>query len=489
MNWTKTIGCAAVAAGLWAGTCLGQTYIAEWALTTNYTGTTEFTNSVAVKDLTVGSAVGDRTFNGTWMYANKWAVTTNASPTQCFEISVQAKNSAVLLASGLEVTLRASDKGPAKVKIDYSTDNGKNWSTAYDGKMENDGKPHPMSQEFSATSDGTFKVRIYGYDADSSTGTFGIYANTLKLAGSATSPGSAPVVTLESGLLTAAGNTLESVVRVMPAVEGTTTNAVLEPTPQGACGLADGKFTFTPAPADAGEAGTEYTLTVTAVNPNGTGSAETKVFVMPALPEGSYLTGFEKLQPGKFPEAVDIDGIRWVGSSVNVVTNADLMVGKRCLGFSSGGAYIQTAEKVLPGGIGAVGCLGWLWGSDELDVLPLVVSISDNGTFWTSVGQLDLTGTDGRVAANIPVELASPAYVRLQVPVAVSMRGIDIDNLWISPFVDTTTDYEKFLLKYNVTPRDDLTGEDEDYDGDGYSNIAEMNANPETDPYDETLHP
>ena len=120
-------------------------------------------------------------------------------------------------------------------------------------------------------------------------------------------------------------------------------------------------------------------------------------------------------------------------------------------------------------------------------MFPLEVSISENGTDWTSVGALDLADLDGRQAANIPVELPSAVYVRVQAAGEGSMRYLDLDNLWISPFVDTTTDYEKFLLKYNVTPGDDLTGEDEDYDGDGYSNGAEWAA--DTDPYDETLHP
>lgn len=485
MNWTRTIGCAAAAAGLWAGTCLGGT-IAAWPLSANYAGTTEFESSVTVNDVAVGSKVSSVSIGSSGLSGTGWNVTT-PSDTAYFECSVTAKSGVTLSVDGVEVNLRASKTGPTKVQMRYSTNGGTTWTTVFDGDFTADANEHDCSQTFSATSTGTFKFRIYGYGASQAGGTFRINDGTLKIVGTAASASSKPSVTLEDGLLTWAGKAVESEVRVMPAVAGTTTNAVLDPAPQGAYGLAGGKFTFTPAVADAGDAGTEYTLTVTASNPNGSGSAETKVFVMPELPEGSYLTGFEKLPVEGLSGTNDIDGISWTSASASVVANTELMAGTRCLGFSRGGAYLQTTAKVLGEGVGAVGFLAWKAGEEGYDVFPLEVSISENGTDWTSVGALDLSDLEGRQAANIPVELPSAVYVRVQAAGEGSMRYLDLDNLWISPFVDTTTDYEKFLLKYNVTPGDDLTGEDEDYDGDGYSNGAEWAA--DTDPYDETLHP
>lgn len=485
MNWTRTIGCAAAAAGLWAGTCLGGN-IGAWSLTANLTGTTDFEEAVTVNNvLGNGVTVSDPASKG--LNASSWGTGSTVDANRYFECSVTAKSGVTLSVEGVNVSLRASKTGPTKVQMRYSTDGGSTWTTVHDGDFEADTYDHDCSQTFTATSTGTFKFRIYGYAAGAGTGTFRINADSLKILGTAASASSKPVVTLEDGILTWAGKAVESAVRVMPAVAGTTTNAVLDPAPAGAYSLAGGKFTFTPAAADAGAAGTEYTLTVTAVNANGSGSAETSVFVMPELPAGSYLTGFEKLPVESLSGETDIDGLTWTAQSASVVANTELKAGTRCLGFSRGGAYLQTTTKVLGSGVGAVGFLAWKAGEEGYDVFPLEVSVSENGTDWTSVGALDLADLEGRQSANISVELAAPVYVRIQAAGEGSMRYLDLDNLWISPFVDTTTDYEKFLLKYNVTPGDDLTGEDEDYDGDGYSNGAEWTA--DTDPYDETVHP
>ena len=473
MNWTRTIGCAAAAVGLWAGTCLGATYIAEWPLGGQYTGNTELEDEVRVNDLSVHGATVS-SFSGD-LVASGWN-TTSADNNRYFECSVTAQAGATLMVEGIEVKLQSSTKGAKKVQMRYST-NGTTWTTVCDTDFEADGKEHACNQTFSATSGGTFTLRIYGYGAADSQGTFRIKANSLKIVGTAASASSKPVVTLEDGILTWAGNAVESAVRVVPALAGTTTNAVLEPAVAGAYSLSGGKFRFTPAAADAGAAGTEYTLTVTAVNANGEGSAETTVFVMPELPEGSYLTGFEKVPMESLSGETDIDGVTWTAQSASVLANTELKAGTRCLGFSRGGAYLQTTAKVLGGGVGAVGFLAWKAGEEGYDVFPLEVS----------VGALDLSDLDGRQSANIAVDLPAPVYVRVRAAGEGSMRYLDLDNLWISPFVDTTTDYEKFLLKYNVTPGDDLTGEAEDYDGDGYSNGAEWTA--DTDPYDETLHP
>ena len=357
MNWTRMIGCAAAAAGLGAGTCLGAT-IAEWPLTANCAGATDFEDAVTVNEV-LGNGVTVSAPSAKGLNASSWATGSSVDTNRYFECSVTAQSGVTLSVEGVNVSLRASKTGPKKVQMRYSTDGGKTWTTVHDGDFSADEANYDKSQVFTATSTGTFKFRIYGYSAGGSGGTFRINADSLKILGTAASASSKPVVTLEEGVLTWVGKAVESEVKVVPMLAGTTTNAVLDPAPQGAYGLAGGKFTFTPAAADAGDAGTEYTLTVTATNPNGSGSAETKVFVMPALPEGSYLTGFEKLPVEGLSGTNDIDGISWTSASASVVANTELMAGTRCLGFSRGGAYLQTTAKVLGEGVGAVGFLAW----------------------------------------------------------------------------------------------------------------------------------
>jgi len=332
---------------------------------------------------------------------------------------------------------------------------------------------------------------LYGYQAEGSGGNWRFNDNTLKILGTAMSLTGPPVVGFVpgSGVQVHVSNTLEVAVSVLPT--GTITDWWLDPVPGGSYNLAGSTFTFTPVAADDG--GT-HTLSVVASNAYGVSTGTLDIAVTAYLPPGTMEITFEndgEIKSSYNLGSVTLSGEVWIMDQARIGDTAeDVKLGSRAACFGSFyPAYMVSSNKLLPAGLGSISFLYAQYGGDETAeaLLVEVASDAENGP-WLGVGRVDANGITVLTPFEATVEVNEPMYVRIRTDYVPDLGRVNVDNIIITPYqTPSYSDYEAFLLQYNVTPGDPGTAPDEDWDGDGYSNTNEFDNL--TNPYDADHHP
>lgn len=490
--------------------------LATWSLVNSLAGTSAIADALSAGEITAGSGVSSLSLSGKGYSGQGWNSTTlNANA--YYQFTVTATDDFYLNLGELAMNFRSTKTGPAKAEVRWSLD-GSSWTSAgtFDVPIDGNDKGHPFTADCTgATVDNgkTVTIRIYAWGASAKSGTFRIgnsYAMTLS--GTAIGTSQPPTIVFPNEAETVSlSNTLTVAIGVLPEKpEGRITKWSFEPTPAGNCSLSDKTFNFTPLASDVGNS---FTLSVTATNTYGTNTATLAVTVTEYVPAGAWMTGFETGNDPKNPTTPTnwvIDGRTWSIQQLSFSDKADLpKVGARACVFGSyNPAFMVSTGKMLDGthGCGTVSFLYGEYPGESEPCQPVIVEIStdpDSGE-WMEVGRVNPLGVSSLEKASFDVSSSEPVYLRIRTEYVNKSGRVCIDQLTVLPYAPPAwNDFEKYLLKYNVTPGDPgcasqnvwADGENDqsyltdDFDEDGYSNWAEFQANPQTNPYDKNSHP
>jgi len=207
-NFTKTIWLSAILLVILVNVGWGQ--IASWILTTN--GDASGVNSNITATAFTATGVGTLNFSSNGAYANTWS--TGAINTgMYFEISISPNSGYEINVSEVNFGERRSSTGIRDYQVRWSVDDFTNSTTIAtvnvpDNDDERSGNITGLNID---VADGqTLKIRWYGYNAESTAGTWRINDNTLNLTGTVTSTNTVPTVTTQAvssiGTTTATGN-------------------------------------------------------------------------------------------------------------------------------------------------------------------------------------------------------------------------------------------------------------------------------------------
>ena len=520
MNASRLLSFAAAAALALAAAARAET-LATWSLNNSLSGTTELADALTVGEITAGSAVTSLTLSKNGWNGQGWN-SASRNDNAYFQFTVTAGADYYLNPGVLAMNFRSSKTGPAKAEVRWSL-NGTSWTSAgtYDVPLDGNDKGHPFSADFSSgtgvkvDSGKTFTVRIHAWGASSKSGTFRIgnsYAMTLsgtaigtKLPPTIVFPNEAESVSLS--------NTLTVAIGVLPETPvGTITDWSFAPAPAGTSSLSGKTFTFKPAAADVGKT---FTLAVTAANTYGDSEASLPVAVTEYVPAGAWTTGFETGNDPKNPNAPTnwvIDGRTWSIQQLAFSDKADLpKVGARACVFGSyNPAFMVSADKMLDAnhGCGSVSFLYGEYPGESEPCQPVVVEVATDlaSGDWMEIGRVNPSGVTAPEKATFDILSREPVYLRIRTEYVNKSGRVCIDQLTVLPYSPPQwTDFEQYLLRYNVTPGDpgcaseNVWAEGEtaesyltdDFDEDGFSNWVEYNGGkaPQTNPYDKTSHP
>lgn len=133
--------------------------------------------------------------------SNFSSTTTFTTSLAAVEFTVTPNSGYQLNVTGFSAGLRRSGSGPASARFAYSTDGGTNWTDQGSNQTPNNascGTTTTGSWTFTTTvSSGNIKIRIYGFSASATTGTFQILNATLNgtVAATCTAPSLSPSIT------------------------------------------------------------------------------------------------------------------------------------------------------------------------------------------------------------------------------------------------------------------------------------------------------
>ena len=480
--------------GAAVGTSSSGAILGEWALTADGAGTSAESGKVTVGDFVGGSGINEITFGSSGAWATGWTANSSPDLTDYFEVSIAPLSDFGLVVSEIAYSERRSKAGPLTYQVRWSTNNFVSYTVLLTETLpDNDSeRTHSIPNLSISIPEGrTFKVRFYAYQVEDSGGTWRINANSLKILGTAMSLTGPPVVGFVpgSGVQVHVSNTLEVAVSVLPT--GTITDWWLDPVPGGSNGLVGSTFSFAPVGADDG--GT-HTLSVVASNAYGVSTGTLDIAVTAYLPPGTMEITFEndgEIKSSYNLGSVTLSGEVWIMDQARIGDTAeDVKLGSRAACFGSFyPAYMVSSNKLLPAGLGSISFLYAQYGGDETAeaLLVEVASDAENGP-WLGVGRVDANGITVLTPFEATVEVNEPMYVRIRTDYVSDLGRVNVDNIIITPYqTPSYSDYEAFLLQYNVTPGDPGTAPDEDWDGDGYSNTNEFDNL--TNPYDADHHP
>ena len=501
---------AAVAAVVFAAAAVPAraATLATWSLKGTETGETEYSEALSVADVTAGPGI-TASIGSSGMSGTGWT-----SPTfdqkAYYEFGVTAAADHYLTLSELSVSLRSTKTGPGNAEVRCSTD-GKTWTSLATLSIPLDSSANGYTIDFGSVSVGvgqTLTIRIYAWGGSGTSGTFRMGNGTaMTLGGTPVGTSMPPTIAFpREAESVAASNTLTVAFDVLP--EGIVTGWSFLPEPVGAYSLSGTTFTFTPA---GGDTGGGFTLSVTATNSHGETTAELPVAVTEYVPAGAWTTGFETgKNPGYTAGEQEIDGRTWSVQQIAFLDGENVpKVGSRACVFGSySEAFMVSAEKLLGAsrGIGTVSFLYAAYPEETEPCQPLVVEIATDkaAANWMELGRVNPTGAAELTPASFALDSGEPVYLRIRTEYVNGSGRVCLDQLTVTPYAEPVrTAFEKYLLDYNVTPGDPgcasetvwAEGEDansyktDDFDEDGYSNWAEFNANPRTNPYDKTSHP
>ena len=488
--------------------------LASWSLSSTAAGTTTLTNALTVGDITAGSAVklNSPPVSGKGMGASGWPTSTSPNANAYYQFTVTATDDFYLNLGELAMNFRSTKEGPAKAEVRWST-NGTSWTSVgtFDVPQDGNDKGHPFTADCTGVTVGsgeTLTVRILAWNAKTAGGTFRIgnsYAMTL--AGTAIGTKLPPTIVFPNEAETVSlSNTLSVAIGVLP--DGSITDWSFTPAPAGTYSLSGKTFTFKPAAVDVGKT---FTLAVTASNSHGNSEASLPVAVTEYVPAGAWSTGFETgTDPNNASTNRVIDGRTWSIQQLAFSDKADLpKVGARACVFGSyNPAFMVSADKMLDSthGCGTVSFLYGEYPGESEPCQPIIVEISTDlaSDDWMEVGRVNPLGVSALEKATFDVSSSEPVYLRIRTEYVNKSGRVCIDQLTVLPYAaPVRTPFEQYLLKYNVTPGDPgcasetiwAEGENaesyktDDFDEDGYSNWAEFQANPKTNPYDRNSHP
>jgi len=268
----------------------------------------------------------------------------------------------------------------------------------------------------------------------------------------------------------------------------------LQPAYTGSATLTSTNFTFIPAEADAPS---NYTFKVVATNIYGATTAETTIAVtayVPAPPPSAYVCTFEDGSKGSFASGdVTLSNKTWNLNGVLIGTLADdLKIGSKSarLRYEEDGVQAMTSlEPMMSNGISTISFWYGPYGTHGTNAPSLALEIAESpDSNWISVGEVNAGAVETLTYFSADVYVSSPVYVRIRAVSGTKDGRANFDNIAITPYTPPAkTPYEAFLLKYNVTPGDPGTEPGDDYDGDGFTNQQEFEA--DTNPYDPAIHP
>ena len=492
--------------------------LATWSLVNSLAGTSD-ANVLTAGDIVAGSGLKGLTNSANGYSAKGWPATSSPNDNAYFEFSVTASGDYFLNLSLLTMNLRSSPTGPQNVEVRWSADRT-TWTTLFTSTHTADSKGHVYNVDASGLTvecSQTLYFRIYGYGGSSSSdGTFRLgNGSPMTLSGTAVGTKLPPTISFPSDAESVAvSNTLYVAIGVQPTGSGIASWS-FAPDPAGTRSLPGSTFSFTPASADEGKT---FTLSVTATNSYGTNTATLAVTVTEYVPEGAWMTGFETGANPAYPKATTnwfIDGRTWtilqLAFSGSTAQGDELpKVGARACVFGSDGnpASMTTTDKILDSthGCGTVSFLYAEYPGESQPCQPLIVEIATDLALgdWMEVGRVNPVGVSELEEASFDVSSSAPVYLRLRTEYVDKSGRVCLDQLTVLPYAAPAwNDFEKYLLKYNVTPGDPgcasqnvwADGENDqsyltdDFDEDGFSNWAEFQANPQTNPYDQNSHP
>lgn len=487
--------------------------LATWSLVNSLEGTSGNPDALEAGEIEAGSDLKSLTVSVNGYSATGWPTTAAPGDTAYFGFSVTANADYYLNLGTLTMNLRSSGTGPIGVEVRWSV-GGAVWNTLTNFTHSADSKGHSYELDVSGLmveSGKTLSFRVYGYGGSGASGTFRLgNGSAMTLSGTAVGTKQAPTISFPNEAESIpVSNRLSVVVGIQPAGSGIK-SWTFDPEPAGTYSLAGTVFNFRPAAAD--EGGT-FTLTVTATNAYGSAANSLPVDVTEYVPEGAWTTGFEKEQDPDNPTSPTdwvIGGRTWSVQQLDFSDKAELpKVGSKvCVFGSYNPAFMVSADKMLNSSNG-FGSISFLYGEypDESEPCqPVVVEISTDlaSGDWMEVGRVYPSGVSELERADFVVASSEPVYLRIRTEYVNKSGRVCLDQLTVLPYAAPTwNDFEKYLLKYNVTPGDPgcasqnfwAEGENnqsyktDDFDEDGYANWAEFQANPQTNPYDRNSHP
>lgn len=313
--------------------------------------------------------------------------------------------------------------------------------------------------------------------------------DVLKISGEVISSEGEPTVGFSpASPWTYVGETLVVGVKARPA-GAKVTSMTVSPTPKGTVTPNPSAGTWTFKPAN-GDSNTTFQLTATVSNAYGTATGTVDVRVKGKVAAGTLTIDFESVTA----ESTDWkgatlalpagSGTNWVLESA-IVRNgydADRKNEKAALVFTKDGVgSMRSQEKVLPKGIGKISyCYGVNSGYLESGRPMLRTLVSEDGEFWVEADAADTAelGSDGALAErSFDVGVGVPVYLEFRCDGFSGSAQVNLDDVVIQPKA-VISPYDQKLLKFNVTPGDLGTKEEEDLDGDRSINSSDKN------PYD-----
>ena len=514
MNAPRILSLAAAAALALAAAVRAET-LATWPLNNTLAGTTTLTDALTVGDVTAGSSVGSLSLSKNGYVGNGWAGT-SLNDNAYYQFAVTASEDYSLKLADLTVTFGGSKTGPAQCEIRYSL-NGTSWTKVANPVLSPPSETHHTIDCSAITVPGgrTLTIRIHAWGASGSGGTFRIgCGDPMTLTGTAIGTKLPPTIIFPTAAESVAvSNELSVAIGVQPAGSGIKSWS-FAPSPTGAYSLSGTTFAFTPAAADEGST---FALTVIATNSYGGATNILPVTVTEYVPAGAWMTGFENEKDPDNPKSPvdwDIGGRTWsiqqLAFSGQTAQGAELpKVGARACVFGSyNPAFMVSADKMLDAnhGCGSVSFLYAEYPGESEPCQPIVVEVATDlaSGDWMEIGRVNPSGVTTPEKATFDILSSDPVYLRIRTEYVNKSGRVCIDQLTVLPYSRPQwTDFEQYLLRYNVTPGDpgcaseNVWAEGEtatsyktdDFDEDGYSNWAEFNANPQTNPYDKTSHP
>lgn len=470
----------------------------------SYEATSIAEEGVTASRLAVGSGLSPYTNLKDAFCANGYESTTKAaafSAGDYWTVSLAPEENWQLNLSSLVYTFRRASKGPTWWAWYYSTNASAataDWTMI--GSLVNDTTTDYTERVIDVSGvaalqnlSGTMHFRFVAWGGDSTklaTGSFAKAKDVLVFNGTAVNLATPPTITFAGAGTVGLSNTLSVAVSVEPEGSAVTSCTVSAGFP-GTCSFANGTATITPTGPEA--VGNAYTLTAVATNKYG---AATNVFgfaVTRYLPPGAVFIDFEDLGTTSSSylsnAPVTLSGSQWIlHNAVTKMGTNDHFNGKNALRMNHSWkeGFLSSSGAVASNGLSYVSFAYATYGNYTTGA-TVSVEVSADGAEWLAAGEVETAGVHVPTTYRTPyIGIAEPLFVRIR---TIGQDSCNIDDILLAKYAadPDRTAFEAYLLQWNATPGDRLTGEGDDYDGDGATNAEEFAAG--TNPYDKTSKP
>lgn len=488
-----------------AGTAMGQETLAKWNSegANNAQGTYSKlaepdVSGLVVSNLVVGPGLEKGGSSAANVFAAYGYTTTNYDAAlkagDYWEVCLCPSNS-VLTLSAMTFSFGGPQSGPKEAAWAWSTNRTK-WTslgTLDFSRTKTDYLSKSVALDSLPSVEGPIWLRLVAWGGGSATGanaacgSFGQKRDVLTFEGTLASLSEPPVITFDPTVPeVGVSNTMTVATIIQPRTGSGVKSATLSPKPSGTYSITDGNLTIKPVEADLGKS---FTYTVTATNKYGSKTESVEVKVIEYQVPGSVTLTFDSQSQSSYAEGVRItepvgSGIQWLMDWIRVEDSEDdQCYGNkgRALRFSNQGtAMLRSVEPVLFSHANTQGVSQVTWhvgvsgGLEEGDTAPTMsLQVSPDLENWLTVDEFESGdyAPDGSLVKKVSkVGLAGPAYLRFRVE--GNGVNVNLDQVVIEP-ADKLNAVDQHLLQYNVTPGDARTGPQEDYDGDGRSNLQE----------------